>query len=135
MFYLASKLAFYLADNVCVLPNKTQLCVLPCKTQFCTSAPDTVIPGQDQGSHLNNSTMPARARSNNNKDTRTKEHKNTNNVHSTVSAETSFCPYIRMSIMTKETKERTFCSCPNKRAANIAPQVQTFKGQMNIKLA
>ena len=71
MFYLASQLAFYLADNVCVLPNKAQLCVLPCKTQFCTSAPDTVIPGQDQGSYLNNSTMPARARSNNNKDTRT----------------------------------------------------------------
>ena len=71
MFYLASQLAFYLADNVCVLPNKTQLCVLPSKAQFCIHAPDTVIPGQDQGSYLNNSTMPARARSNNNKDTRT----------------------------------------------------------------
>ena len=56
MFYLASKLAFYLADNVCVLPNKAQLCVLPSKAQFCTSAPDTVIPGQEQGSHINVST-------------------------------------------------------------------------------
>jgi len=70
-----------------------------------------------------------------NKDIRTKEHKNTNNVHSTVSAETSFYPYIRMSIMTKriavpstvflkETKERTLCSYSTKRVENSAPQVQ-----------
>ena len=60
MFYLTSQLAFYLADNVCVLPNKAKLCVLPFKTQFCTHAPDTVIPGQDQGSHLNDGTMSAK---------------------------------------------------------------------------
>ena len=37
-FTLKALPAFYLADNVCVLPNKAQLCVLPSKTQFCTSA-------------------------------------------------------------------------------------------------
>ena len=116
MFYLASQLAFYLADNVCVLPNKTQLCVLPCKTQFCTSAPDTVIPGQDQG------LISMTAQSQQDHEAiiiKTQEQKNTNNAHSSIRAETSFCPYIRMSIMTKKNCSAKHCILKRNKRKNL----------------
>ena len=52
---------FYLADKVCVLPNKAQLCIftlqqrciLPCEATASHNAHETVIPGPDQGSYFN----------------------------------------------------------------------------------
>ena len=69
---------------------------------------------------------------------KTQEHKNTNNAHSTVSAETSFCQYIRMSIKAKSfavqstvflkgTKERPYVLTQQNKVVDSAPQVHSIE--------